>query len=237
MNITIEAPAGPRTGVIPFERIDDEVGLLKSLALTLAVERGLGVEDVILRINVSNAAPERLIAMARIFSQMQTDAKAPSLIGRCAQSHVRAQSIKVLAEDRRARQLLGALEAHIEAGHGPLHGYKAAAELINWNTAICLPVGQICSRLDLAAFNAELPMLALNWVRKPDGSINRKAFAPQWADFEDKFVEQMVTHRWKREHFSLLRDHLERLPRDVCAVKLWEQCEAKWRHATSFVVR
>lgn len=237
MNITIESPAGPRTGVIPFEGIDDEIGLLKSLALTLALERRLGAEDVALVIDVSNASPERLIAVAKVFSQMQTDAKELPLIGSSAQFQTQAQSKNMLPEARRAWQLLRALEAHIEAGHGPLHGYKAAAELINWNTAICLPVGQICSRLDLAAFNAGLPMLALNWIRKPDGSINRKAFTPQWAELEESFVEKMVTHRWKREHFSLLSDHLERLPSDIGALKLWEQCEANCRLLTPSVVR
>lgn len=225
MNITVEAPSGPRTGVVPFDGITSEVSLLKCLALTLAIERQLGVEDVTFTVDISRANPERLIAIAKLFSQMQSEAEAMTEFV-ADSSKANPRSTSVLAETRRAKQLLDALEHHIAQGRSPILGYKAAASLIGWNAAICLPVGQICSRLDLAAFNADLPMLALNWIRKPDGQINHKAFPPHWAVFNQESIAQMVSHKWSPAHFDLLRTHLHALPSDVGAVKLWAAHEA-----------
>ena len=225
MDITLESPAGPRSCVIPFDGIASEVSLLKCLALTLALERQLGVEDVTFTVDISKANPIRLIAIAKLFSQMQSEAEA---VAEFVPERLKPASpvMNGLAEARRAEQLLNALEQHIAQGKAPVHGYKAAASLIGWNATICLPVGQICSRLDLAAYSAGLPMLALNWVRKPDGQINRKAFPPPWAVYEQEVVECMVTHKWSSEHFDQLRTCLRALPHDVGAVKLWAMHEA-----------
>lgn len=231
MNITVDHPAGPRTGVVPFEGINSEIALLKSLVLTLALERRLGAEDISISLDLRDADPERLVAIARIFSQMLRDSEAPRIAEVVAMPH---SGGGMLPEVRRAGELLTALQAHILEGRPPLHGYREAARLIRWNTPILLPVGQICSRLDLAAYDADLPMLALNWIRRSDGSINQKAFSGPWVAGEKESIERMVNHQWRREHFDLLRSHLEKLPPNVGAARLWQEREktlAKGRSA------
>jgi hypothetical protein len=73
MNIIIEAPAGPRTGVVPFDGIDDEAALIKSLILTLALERRIGTDDVTLTIDCAKVDANRLVAIAKMFSQLQIE--------------------------------------------------------------------------------------------------------------------------------------------------------------------
>lgn len=75
MGITIHSSAGSRTGVIPFEGIADEVALIKSLILSLAVERGHGVDDVTLTVDCSKVDANRLVAIAKMFGQMQAEKK------------------------------------------------------------------------------------------------------------------------------------------------------------------
>ena len=71
MNITIEAPAGPRNGVVPFEGIADEATLVKSLILTLAVERRAGIADVTLTVDCSRVDANRLVTIANLFGHVQ----------------------------------------------------------------------------------------------------------------------------------------------------------------------
>lgn len=71
MDITIEAPAGPRNGVVPYEGITDEAALIKSLILTLAAERRGGVDDVTLTVDCSRVDANRLVTIANLFGHVQ----------------------------------------------------------------------------------------------------------------------------------------------------------------------
>lgn len=73
MHITIEAPEGPRSGVVPFDGITDETALIKSLILTLALERRIGNDDVTVTVDFSKVDANRLVAIAKMFSQMQIE--------------------------------------------------------------------------------------------------------------------------------------------------------------------
>lgn len=70
MQITIESPGGPRSGVVPYERIADEAVLVKSLILTLALERSRGVDELTLNVDFTDADPERLVSIAREFRKL-----------------------------------------------------------------------------------------------------------------------------------------------------------------------
>lgn len=73
MHITIDSPEGPRTGVVPFDGIADEATLIKSLILTLVLEKSLGTDDVNLTIDCSKVDANRLVAIAKMFSQIQSE--------------------------------------------------------------------------------------------------------------------------------------------------------------------
>ena len=81
-----------------------------------------------------------------------------------------------LLEAKRATELLTSLRKHILGGGSLICGYSQAGAMIGLTDNHSRITGQICSRIDLASFNAGLPMLALHWVRKPDGEINPAAF-------------------------------------------------------------
>ena len=70
MQITIESPGGPRFGVVPYERINDEAMLVKSLILTLALECSRGTDELTLNIDFTGADPERLVSIAREFRKL-----------------------------------------------------------------------------------------------------------------------------------------------------------------------
>ena len=70
MQITIESPHGPGRAVVPSEGIGEEAMLVKSLLLTLAVERNRGADDVTLDICLDGADPQRMVALAKEFSNM-----------------------------------------------------------------------------------------------------------------------------------------------------------------------
>ena len=73
MEIIIEKPAGPRTGVVPFDGIADEAALIKSLILTLAVEKRAGADDVTLTVDCSRIDANRLVVIAKMFGQRQIE--------------------------------------------------------------------------------------------------------------------------------------------------------------------
>ncbi len=73
MDITIEAPAGPRTGVVPFDGITDESSLIKSLLLTLASEIRFGADDVTITVDCSKVDVNRLVAIAKVCGQVNID--------------------------------------------------------------------------------------------------------------------------------------------------------------------
>ncbi len=47
-------------------------------------------------------------------------------------------------------------------------------------------MGKVTSRIDLAAFYAGLPMLAVHWVRNPDGKVNPASFPGTWAQYKEE---------------------------------------------------
>ena len=119
---------------------------------------------------------------------------------------------------------------------GSIEGYAAAADLIEWRgRAVGRPMAQVCSRLDLAAFNAGLPMLALNRVRMKDGSINKKAFSGTWEKYRAEIERRMQTYCWRQQDYDRLQAELDRLP-NSSAKRLWEQVETQELSNPGFIL-
>ena len=129
-----------------------------------------------------------------------------------------------MMEFERANALLTALAGHILSDQQPrpLRGYEVGADLINWDAKASLAaLMQVCSRIDLAAFKAGLPCLALEWVRDADGCINEKAFPRDWQAYRGEIETMMCEYRWLARDFELIQAELDKMPRDQCARTLW----------------
>jgi hypothetical protein len=112
MHITIESPSGSRTGVVPYDGVHDELTLVKSLVLTLALERSLGTDGLTLKVDFDGADPERLVEIAKDFGQLAAR-PAPSM-----QPYVGPigdLSAKYLKGSRRTTELLDALQNHVRS--------------------------------------------------------------------------------------------------------------------------
>jgi hypothetical protein len=141
-------------------------------------------------------------------------------------------TMKRLREAERADLLLTVLRATT----GSIVGYAAAADLIEWRgRAVGRPMAQVCSRLDLAAFNAGLPMLALNRVRTKDGSINHAAFSGSWEKYRAEIERRMQTYCWRQQDFVSLQAELDRLPNRSAKI-LWERIETQELSNPGFIL-
>lgn len=110
MNITIESPCGLRTGVVPYDGVHDELTLVKSLVLTLALERSLGTDGLTLKVDFDGADPERLVEIAKDFAQM---AVLPALSMQRYIGPFGDLGMKYMRESRRTTELLDALQRHV----------------------------------------------------------------------------------------------------------------------------
>jgi hypothetical protein len=66
MNLTVQEPGGPRQAVVPYDGIADELGLVKSLIMTLVAESNNCLDSVTLKVDLEGADILRLLAVARI---------------------------------------------------------------------------------------------------------------------------------------------------------------------------
>lgn len=73
MNLTVQEPAGPRQAVVPYDGIADELGLVKSLIMTLVAESNTCLDSVTLKVDLEGADVMRLLAVARILGAPGVD--------------------------------------------------------------------------------------------------------------------------------------------------------------------
>ena len=66
MNLTVQEPGGPRQAVVPYDGIADELGLVKSLIMTLVAESNTCFDGITLKVDLAGADVLRLLAVARI---------------------------------------------------------------------------------------------------------------------------------------------------------------------------
>lgn len=119
-----------------------------------------------------------------------------------------------------ALKMFALLRDRLLANEPPIHGYSVAAEAIGLTADHAVHIGQVNSRVDVAAFNAGYPMIATHMVRKPNGKIHPKAFGGVWERYKDECILLVETHRWTSEQFDDVRIALDALP-DRSSLKLW----------------
>ena len=105
----------------------------------------------------------------------------------------------IMSQATAAQNLLQAIRQRVVDGKGPFHGYSLAAAAAGYTTNASdagRAMGQVTSRIDLASFYAGMPMLAVHWVRNPDGKINPASFPGTWSNFKDEIESVAVAHVW-----------------------------------------
>jgi hypothetical protein len=73
MNLTVREPGGCRQAVVPFDGITDELGLVKSLIMTLVAESNSCLDSITLEVDLEGADILRLLAIARILGAPGVD--------------------------------------------------------------------------------------------------------------------------------------------------------------------
>jgi hypothetical protein len=138
-----------------------------------------------------------------------------------------------------AHNLLQAIRRRILEREGPFIGYAAAAAAAGYTENAKdagRAMGQVTSRIDLASFYAGLPMLAVHWVRNPDGKINPASFPGSWAPYKDEIESVASTHTWRVEEVDqvLAKMHSTLDPNEG-AVTLWKYVESRRLDTPGFV--
>lgn len=130
-----------------------------------------------------------------------------------------------------AHNLLQAIRQRIVEGKGPFLGYSAAAAAAGYTTNAKdagRAMGQVTSRIDLAAFYADLPMLAVHWVRNPDGKVNPASFPGTWAPYKDEMENVAAAHVWTTDNVdAVLAKMHSTLDANEGAVTLWKHVESR----------
>ena len=138
-----------------------------------------------------------------------------------------------------AHNLLQAIRKRIVDGEGPLHGYSAAAAAAGYTTNAKdagRAMGQVTSRIHLAAFYAGLPMLAVHWVRNSDGKINPASFPGTWAPYKDEIENVAAAHVWSVNDVDIVLAKMHStLDSDEGAVTLWKHVESRRLDTPGFV--
>jgi hypothetical protein len=119
-----------------------------------------------------------------------------------------------------ALKMFALLRDRLLANKPPINGYSVAAEAIGLTAAHAVHIGQVNSRIDVAAFCAGYPMIATHMVRKPNGKIHPKAFGGVWEEYKEECISLAKTHRWTSEQLEEVRIALDALP-DRSSLKLW----------------
>jgi len=73
MNLTVQEPYGPRQAVVPYDGIADELGLVKSLIMTLVAESNTCLDSITLKVDLEGADILRLLAIARVLGAPGVD--------------------------------------------------------------------------------------------------------------------------------------------------------------------
>lgn len=121
-----------------------------------------------------------------------------------------------------ALKLFAVLRNRVLTRQPPINGYHRAAEAIGLDGArYSKHMGQVCSRMDVATFNAGYPMLATHMVRKPNGRIPSTAFRGIWQQFREECINTAQEHVWTPEQLDAVLVALNAL-RDVGARGLWK---------------
>ncbi len=121
-----------------------------------------------------------------------------------------------------ALKMFALLRDRLLSNMPPINGYAVAAEAIGLTADHAVHIGQVNSRIDVAAFNAGYPMIATHMVRRPNGKIHPKAFGGVWERYKDECISLAETHRWTTEQLDEVRIALDALP-DRSSLKLWEE--------------
>lgn len=88
-------------------------------------------------------------------------------------------------------------------------------------------VGQVTSRIDLAALYAGLPMITVHWVRKPDGQVNLASFSgPLWEPRRKGIILVSESHQWTADELAVVRKRLQELPDDAADMQ-WKLIETR----------
>ena len=138
-----------------------------------------------------------------------------------------------------AHNLLQAIRERIVDGEGPFHGYSAAATAAGYTSNAKdagRAMGQVTSRIDLAAFYAGLPMLAMHWVRNPNGKINPASFPGTWELYKAEIERVATTYAWAAEDIDKVRAKMHStLAANEGAVTLWKYVESRRLDTPGFV--
>lgn len=121
-----------------------------------------------------------------------------------------------------ALKMFALLRDRLLSNMPPINGYSIAAEAIGLTADYAVHIGQVNSRIDVAAFNAGYPMIATHMVRKPNGRIHPKAFGGVWEQYKTECISFAKTHRWTSEQLAEVKTALDALP-DRSSLKLWEE--------------
>ncbi len=68
MHLSIQEPGGFRQAVTPFDGIENELSLIKSLIMTLASESQRGARTAMLKVDLDGIDVVQLITLARMLS-------------------------------------------------------------------------------------------------------------------------------------------------------------------------
>lgn len=118
----------------------------------------------------------------------------------------------------------------------PINGYSVRAVAIGLTTDHAVHIGQVNSRIDVAAFKAGYPMIATHMVRKPDGTIHPEAFSAVWAPYRAECLSFAEKHPWTPEELEDVKAEVEALP-DRGALQLWDEIAERGTRNPSFIRR
>lgn len=110
-------------------------------------------------------------------------------------------------------------------GEGPILGYEAAAKSIGLDGDYSRHMGQVCSRIDAAAFVTGWPMLSVHMVRKANGDVNHDSFSMRdWPAWHDEVIAITTTHKWTVQQVDEILRELDGLPRNSAQL-IWKSYE------------
>jgi hypothetical protein len=132
---------------------------------------------------------------------------------------LKEQSLK---QHEDALKMFALLQDRLLSNMPPINGYSIAAEAIGLTADHAVHIGQVNSRIDVAAFNAGYPMIATHMVRKPNGRIHPKAFGGVWEKYKEECISSAETHRWTSKQLDEVRVALDALP-ERSFLLLWEE--------------
>jgi len=135
-----------------------------------------------------------------------------------------------------ALKMFALLRDRLLSNMPPINGYSIAAEAIGLTADHAVHIGQVNSRIDVAAFKAGYPMIATHMVRKPDGNVHPEAFGGVWAPYRAECISFAETHQWTSEQLEEVKAELDALP-DRGSLQLWDEIRDRDTRNTGFIRR